>query len=149
MNQLSKIVNLGHLSDETYYQEVGDVDNLPTKTNIVDEINAQHEAIDELRNEMSGLDVNIAAHSSDEEMHITYEERKLWNTVSDKAEQSDVEELQTQADNNSSDITSLQTQIGDIETALDDKADKALLEELQATIGEINTLLEKRLDGET
>ena len=29
------------------------------------------------------------------------------------------EELQEQADNNSSDITSLQTQMGDVETALD------------------------------
>ena len=46
-------------------------------------------------------------------------------------------------------IDRLDVQMGDIETALDDKADKAELEELQTTIGEINTLLEKRLDGET
>lgn len=102
-----------------------------------------------LQDDFDLINQNIDTHTTDTDIHVMADERTLWNTVSDKAEQSDVKELQEQADNNSLDITSLQTQMGDIETALDDKADKAELEELQATIGEINTLLEKRLDGET
>ena len=72
-----------------------------------------------LQGDFDLLNQNIDTHTTNTDIHITADERALWDTVSDKAEQSDVEELQEQADNNSSDITSLQTQMGDVETALD------------------------------
>jgi len=63
-----------------------------------DTVDSIKNALDENTNELSGLDVNITAHSSDEEMHITYDERALWNTVSNKAEQSDLEDLRAETD---------------------------------------------------
>jgi len=95
-----------------------------------------------LQGDFDLLNQNIDTHTADTDIHITADERALWNDNVEKTKQNqetilnieghigtlyddmhvnkgNIEDLQTQADNNSSNILSLQTQMGDIETALD------------------------------
>lgn len=161
-NELFEIANYSHLPWEVYDVEVGDISKLPTATNIVDELNVQHEDINEIRNEMSGLDVNITAHSNDEEIHITSDERTLWNTVSKKANKSDIGDRsglpipdETIVDNISfvkscidanneemsntffDKMVNVYTQIDNIQSELED---------LQTQMGNIDTALENIID---
>ena len=104
---------------------------------------------DGLQNLSTQLTQSIDTHTTDTNIHISADERELWNTVSDKAEQSDHELLQTQADNietilktkaHQSDVQALQSQADEICNRITDN--ECNISDLQAQIGDIETALD-------
>ena len=86
---------------------------------------------------------SIDNHKEAFDIHISADERALWNTVSEKAEQSDLEALQTQANNNSDNIAENQRHITELYNQVDARVHYEEFEELQTQMGKV----EETLDG--